>query len=45
MQFMVTNVVTIMIPLWGMIGIWTTKIGCVIISSVESVPSPSLTCP
>ena len=27
MQFVVTNVVTILIPLWGMIGIWTTKFG------------------
>ncbi|KAJ7581388.1 autophagy-related protein 22-like protein [Mycena floridula] len=26
-MFIVTNVVTIMIPLWGMIGIWTDKIG------------------
>ncbi|TFK92845.1 MFS general substrate transporter [Polyporus arcularius HHB13444] len=26
-MFVVTNVVTIMIPLWGMIGIWTTKLG------------------
>ncbi|KAI0758099.1 MFS general substrate transporter [Fomes fomentarius] len=26
-MFVVTNVVTIMIPLWGMIGIWTTKFG------------------
>ncbi|RPD66777.1 MFS general substrate transporter [Lentinus tigrinus ALCF2SS1-7] len=26
-SFVVTNVVTIMIPLWGMIGIWTTKLG------------------
>ncbi|TFY67506.1 hypothetical protein EVG20_g3925, partial [Dentipellis fragilis] len=26
-QFVVTNVVTVMIPLWGMIGIWTTKFG------------------
>ncbi|KAI0355312.1 MFS general substrate transporter [Trametes cingulata] len=25
--FTVTNVVTILIPLWGMIGIWTTKFG------------------
>ncbi|KAI0265826.1 MFS general substrate transporter [Gloeopeniophorella convolvens] len=25
--FVVTNVVTIMIPLWGMIGIWTDKLG------------------
>lgn len=28
-QFVITNVATIFIPLWGMIGIWTTKIGCV----------------
>lgn len=28
-QFIVTNVVTIMIPLWGMIGIWTDKLGWV----------------
>lgn len=26
-MFVVTNVVTIFIPLWGMIGIWTTKFG------------------
>ncbi|KAF7789383.1 hypothetical protein EIP86_000327 [Pleurotus ostreatoroseus] len=26
-MFVVTNVVTIMIPIWGMIGIWTTKLG------------------
>lgn len=26
-MFIVTNVVTVLIPLWGMIGIWTTKIG------------------
>ncbi|KZT05595.1 MFS general substrate transporter [Laetiporus sulphureus 93-53] len=26
-MFIVTNVVTILIPLWGMIGIWTTKLG------------------
>ncbi|EPS98776.1 hypothetical protein FOMPIDRAFT_1125798 [Fomitopsis schrenkii] len=26
-MFVVTNVVTICIPLWGMIGIWTTKFG------------------
>ncbi|KAI0039198.1 MFS general substrate transporter [Auriscalpium vulgare] len=26
-MFVVTNVVTIMIPLWGMIGIWTNKLG------------------
>ncbi|TFY79226.1 hypothetical protein EWM64_g4783 [Hericium alpestre] len=26
-MFVVTNVVTVMIPLWGMIGIWTTKFG------------------
>ncbi|KAI0375961.1 MFS general substrate transporter [Pilatotrama ljubarskyi] len=26
-MFTVTNVVTILIPLWGMIGIWTTKFG------------------
>ncbi|KAJ6458670.1 autophagy-related protein 22-like protein [Mycena vitilis] len=26
-MFVVTNVVTIMIPLWGMIGIWTQKLG------------------
>ncbi|KAF7307521.1 Autophagy-related protein [Mycena indigotica] len=26
-MFVVTNVVTIMIPLWGMIGIWTGKLG------------------
>ncbi|THH07927.1 hypothetical protein EW146_g9161 [Bondarzewia mesenterica] len=26
-MFVVTNVVTILIPLWGMIGIWTTKFG------------------
>ncbi|KAJ7053985.1 vacuole effluxer Atg22 like-domain-containing protein [Mycena amicta] len=26
-MFIVTNVVTIMIPLWGMIGIWTGKLG------------------
>lgn len=28
-QFVVTNVVTILIPLWGMIGIWTEKFGSV----------------
>ncbi|KAI0068503.1 MFS general substrate transporter [Artomyces pyxidatus] len=26
-MFIVTNVVTVMIPLWGMIGIWTDKFG------------------
>lgn len=26
-MFVVTNVVTIMIPLWGMIGLWTEKLG------------------
>ena len=26
-QFVVTNVVTTLIPLWGMIGIWTQKFG------------------
>ncbi|KDQ20529.1 hypothetical protein BOTBODRAFT_26547 [Botryobasidium botryosum FD-172 SS1] len=26
-MFVVTNVVTVLIPLWGMIGIWTTKVG------------------
>ncbi|OBZ70315.1 Autophagy-related protein 22-1 [Grifola frondosa] len=26
-MFAVTNIVTILIPLWGMIGIWTTKFG------------------
>ncbi|KAJ7639302.1 autophagy-related protein 22-like protein [Roridomyces roridus] len=26
-MFVVTNVVTIMIPLWGMIGIWTNRLG------------------
>ncbi|KZP21589.1 MFS general substrate transporter [Athelia psychrophila] len=26
-MFVVTNVATIMIPLWGMIGLWTTKFG------------------
>ncbi|KAK7696121.1 hypothetical protein QCA50_000764 [Cerrena zonata] len=26
-MFVMTNVVTILIPLWGMIGIWTTKFG------------------
>ncbi|KAJ7510636.1 autophagy-related protein 22-like protein [Mycena galericulata] len=26
-MFVVTNVVTILIPLWGMIGIWTPKLG------------------
>lgn len=26
-KFVVTNVVTILIPLWGMIGIWTQKFG------------------
>ncbi|KAL1664481.1 autophagy-related protein 22-like protein [Schizophyllum commune] len=26
-MFIVTNVVTMMIPLWGMIGIWTEKLG------------------
>ncbi|KZT05596.1 MFS general substrate transporter [Laetiporus sulphureus 93-53] len=26
-MFVVTNVVTILIPLWGMCGIWTTKFG------------------
>ncbi|KAF8841545.1 MFS general substrate transporter [Paxillus ammoniavirescens] len=26
-MFVVTNVVTILIPLWGMIGIWTNKFG------------------
>ncbi|KAF7432651.1 hypothetical protein PC9H_004593 [Pleurotus ostreatus] len=26
-MFVVTNVVTMLIPLWGMLGIWTTKIG------------------
>jgi hypothetical protein len=26
-QFVVTNIATILIPLWGMIGIWTNKFG------------------
>ncbi|TXT13410.1 hypothetical protein VHUM_00777 [Vanrija humicola] len=26
-MFMVTNVITVLIPLWGMIGLWTKKIG------------------
>ncbi|PPR04640.1 hypothetical protein CVT24_011858 [Panaeolus cyanescens] len=26
-MFVVTNVVTVLIPLWGMLGIWTNKIG------------------
>jgi MFS-type transporter involved in bile tolerance (Atg22 family) len=26
-EFVVTNVATIIIPLWGMIGIWTTRLG------------------
>jgi len=26
-MFGVTNVITILIPLWGMIGLWTTKVG------------------
>ena len=26
-QFVVTNIVTVLIPLWGMIGIWTNKFG------------------
>ncbi|KAG6844008.1 hypothetical protein H0H87_010731 [Tephrocybe sp. NHM501043] len=26
-MFVVTNVVTVLIPLWGMIGIWTTRFG------------------
>lgn len=26
-MFGVTNVITVLIPLWGMIGLWTTKIG------------------
>ncbi|KZT71532.1 hypothetical protein DAEQUDRAFT_809849 [Daedalea quercina L-15889] len=26
-MFIVTNVITIFIPLWGMIGLWTTKFG------------------
>ncbi|GBE79835.1 MFS general substrate transporter [Sparassis crispa] len=26
-MFIVTNIVTILIPLWGMIGIWTTRFG------------------
>ncbi|KIJ31434.1 hypothetical protein M422DRAFT_185927 [Sphaerobolus stellatus SS14] len=26
-MFVVTNIATILIPLWGMIGIWTTKFG------------------
>lgn len=28
-MFVVTNVVTIMIPLWGMIGLWTQKFGLI----------------
>ncbi|KAG6848590.1 hypothetical protein H0H93_015639 [Arthromyces matolae] len=28
-MFVVTNVVTVMIPLWGMIGIWTRKFGII----------------
>lgn len=28
-KFVVTNVVTIMIPLWGMVGLWTQKFGLV----------------
>ena len=26
-QFMATNIVAVMLPLWGMIGIWTDKFG------------------
>ena len=28
-QFIVTNVVTVLIPFWGMLGIWSNKIGWV----------------
>ena len=26
-QFTATNIVTVIVPLWGMLGIWTDKIG------------------
>jgi hypothetical protein len=26
-MFVITNVFTVLIPLWGMIGLWTNKIG------------------
>ncbi|KZT29497.1 hypothetical protein NEOLEDRAFT_1175178, partial [Neolentinus lepideus HHB14362 ss-1] len=43
-MFVVTNVVTILIPLWGMVGMWTDKIGCVSSSSsppfLLSFPTP-----
>jgi hypothetical protein len=39
-QFVVTNVVTILIPLWGMIGIWTEKLGSVSLNLFHDVIIP-----
>jgi MFS-type transporter involved in bile tolerance (Atg22 family) len=41
-MFVVTNVVTILIPLWGMIGIWTTKFGFHNVWEFWYVPSRTL---
>ncbi|KAG1752412.1 MFS general substrate transporter [Suillus paluster] len=38
-MFVVTNVVTIFIPLWGMIGIWTDKLGSVSFYFIRRRPS------
>ncbi|KAI9467369.1 MFS general substrate transporter [Lactarius psammicola] len=39
-MFIVTNVVTILIPLWGMIGIWTDKFGFHNVWEVLGLQSP-----
>ncbi|KAG1892074.1 autophagy-related protein 22-like protein [Suillus subluteus] len=36
-MFVVTNVVTILIPLWGMIGIWTEKLGSVLFNLFHDI--------
>ena len=33
---MVTNVVAILLTLWGMIGIWTTKFGWVVLLPISN---------
>ncbi|KAF9000299.1 MFS general substrate transporter [Cyathus striatus] len=40
-MFVVTNVVTILIPFWGMLGIWTHSIGCARLKcNFWSLPAP-----
>ncbi|KAG2060272.1 hypothetical protein BDR06DRAFT_1002781 [Suillus hirtellus] len=39
-MFVVTNVVTILIPLWGMIGIWTKKLGSVLFDLFHDIIIP-----